>query len=141
LRTEEEQEMKDQSGKSNRPVYMIGVAAELAGMHPQTLRIYERKKLVCPKRTAGSTRLYSDKDIETLKYIQELTQELGINLAGVKVILQLEQEREELKDRFGQIRREMQSIRQEMKEEIDKVHRQYKRELVVFPRGELMQRH
>ena len=133
--------MKDDSRTGNRPVYMIGIAAELAGMHPQTLRIYERKKLVCPKRTAGSTRLYSDKDIETLKYIQELTQELGINLAGVKVILGLEREREELKGRFGQIREEMQNIREEMKEEIEKVHRQYRRELVVFPRGELMHRH
>ncbi len=133
--------MRSNSKKSDRPVYMIGVAAELAGMHPQTLRIYERKKLVYPKRTAGSTRLYSDKDIETLRYIQELTQELGINLAGVKVILKLEEEREELKDRFGQIREEMQEIREEMKDEIEKVHRQYRRELVLFPRGELMQRH
>ena len=133
--------MKNDSKKSDRPLYMISVAARLASMHPQTLRIYERKKLVCPKRTTGSTRLYSDKDIKALKYIQELTQELGINLAGVKVIIELEQERGELEEKFSQIRQEMNKIREEMKEEIEKVRRQYRKELVVFPRGELMHRH
>jgi len=127
--------------KSNRPVYMMGIAAKLAGMHPQTLRIYERKKLVCPQRTAGSTRLYSDKDIEMLKYIQELTRELGINLAGVKVVLELEKERSVQEDRFDQIREEMDKVREEMRQEIEEVRRQYRRELVVFPKGKLMRRY
>ena len=127
-------------GKSDQPVYMIGIAAKLAGMHPQTLRLYERKRLVYPKRTAGSTRLYSDRDIEMLKYIQELTRELGINLAGVKVILELEQERTTLEHKFGRIENEMQKMREEMHEEIAKVHRSYRKELVLFPRGKIARR-
>ena len=74
---------KTQGAGRDRPVYMISVAAELAGMHPQTLRIYERKRLVQPQRSAGNTRLYSDADIERLRLIQHLTQEEGINLAGM----------------------------------------------------------
>jgi MerR family transcriptional regulator, heat shock protein HspR len=75
----------------DRAVYIISVAAELAGVHPQTLRIYERKGLLSPARTAGNTRRYSERDIATLRVIQELTQR-GINLAGVKMIMQLQQE-------------------------------------------------
>jgi MerR family transcriptional regulator/heat shock protein HspR len=126
--------------KSNQPVYMIGVAAGLAGMHPQTLRLYERKKLVCPKRTAGSTRLYSERDIEILKYIQELTQEIGINLAGVKVILELEKEREDLEEKFGEIEQKMLKMREEMREEIEKIHRSYRKEIVLFPRGQIVRK-
>ena len=74
------------------PRYMISVAAELVGMHPQTLRIYEQKGLVQPKRTAGNTRLYSDADVERLRLIQRLTTELGLNLAGVERVLHLEDE-------------------------------------------------
>jgi MerR family transcriptional regulator/heat shock protein HspR len=73
-----------------RAVYIISVAAELAGVHPQTLRIYERKGLVAPKRTSGNTRRYSDRDIQLLRQIQDLTQVSGINLAGVKVIIELQ---------------------------------------------------
>jgi MerR family transcriptional regulator, heat shock protein HspR len=73
-----------------RAVYTISVAAELAGVHPQTLRIYERKGLVAPKRTSGNTRRYSDRDIQLLRQIQDLTQVSGINLAGVKVIIELQ---------------------------------------------------
>jgi len=75
-----------------RAVYVISVAAELAGVHPQTLRIYERKGLVRPKRTSGNSRRYSDRDIDLLKQIQEMTQERGINLAGVKLIIEMEAE-------------------------------------------------
>ena len=75
-----------------RPRYMISVAAELVGMHPQTLRIYEQKGLVRPQRTAGNTRLYSDADVERLRLIQRLTTELGLNLAGVERVLHLEDE-------------------------------------------------
>ena len=75
-----------------RAVYVISVAAELAGMHPQTLRLYERRGLVRPARTAGNTRRYSDEDIARLRSIQRLTQELGINLAGVQLIMEMEAE-------------------------------------------------
>ncbi len=75
---------------ADRPRYMISVAAELAGMHPQTLRVYEQRGLVRPQRTAGNTRLYSDHDIERLRLIQRLTSELGLNLAGVERVLRLE---------------------------------------------------
>lgn len=80
-----------------RPLYMISVAAELAGVHPQTLRIYERKQLIRPQRSGGNTRLYSDADIERLRLIQRLTQEEGVNLAGVVRILEMQCEIEELR--------------------------------------------
>lgn len=76
----------------NRPLYMISVAAELAGVHPQTLRIYERKALIQPQRSGGNTRLYSEADIERLRLIQQLTQEEGVNLAGVMRIMEMQRE-------------------------------------------------
>jgi MerR family transcriptional regulator/heat shock protein HspR len=92
----------------DRAVYIISVAAELAGVHPQTLRIYERKGLVAPQRTAGNTRRYSDRDIALLRQIQDLTQDGGINLAGVKMIIELQAkldalraETDELHERLG----------------------------------------
>jgi MerR family transcriptional regulator/heat shock protein HspR len=84
--------------QQDRAIYVISVAAELAGVHPQTLRIYERKGLLRPQRTAGNTRRYSERDIALLQRIQELTTE-GINLAGVMRILELEQELDALRDR------------------------------------------
>ncbi len=87
-----------------RAVYIISVAAELAGVHPQTLRIYERKGLVAPKRTAGNTRRYSDRDIRLLRQIQDLTQESGINLAGVKVIIELQAQLEALRAKTDELR-------------------------------------
>jgi len=92
---------------------MIGIAAELAGVHPQTLRIYERKQLVEPKRTGGNTRLYSDADIERLKLIQELTQEEGINLAGVVRIIELEEERDRLLDEVESLREEIRIMKRD----------------------------
>jgi MerR family transcriptional regulator, heat shock protein HspR len=84
---------RDREGEmEERAVYVISVAAELAGVHPQTLRIYERKGLVRPQRTSGNTRRYSDRDIELLRRIQEMTQERGINLAGVKLIIEMQAE-------------------------------------------------
>ncbi len=80
-----------------RPLYMISVAAELAGVHPQTLRIYERKQLICPQRSGGNTRLYSEADIERLRAIQHMTQNEGINLAGVERIIALEREIDRLR--------------------------------------------
>ena len=84
----------------DRPVYIISVAAELLEMHPQTLRLYERKGLIKPKRSGGKTRLYSERDIERLREIRRLTQELGVNLAGVEEILRLRSELEALQARF-----------------------------------------
>jgi MerR family transcriptional regulator, heat shock protein HspR len=103
-------DMKDELEREGRAVYIISVAAELAGVHPQTLRIYERKGLVHPKRTSGNTRRYSDRDIELLRQIQELTQ-LGINLAGVKLIIEMQGELEDLRLRAEQLRAELRASR------------------------------
>jgi len=91
----------------DRPVYMISVAAELAGVHPQTLRIYERKGLVRPKRTQGNTRRYSDADVELLRWIQALTQDEGINLAGVKHIMEMRAQMDELRGRVEELQTQL----------------------------------
>ncbi len=109
----------------DRPRYMISVAAELVGMHPQTLRIYEQKGLVQPRRTAGNTRLYSERDLERLRLIQRLTTELGLNLAGVELVLRLE---DELRRAQGRVER----LERQLREEIAKVHKQYRRDLVLY---------
>ena len=108
-----------------RPRYMISVAAELVGMHPQTLRIYEAKGLVTPQRTAGNTRLYSDADLERLRLINRLTQELGLNLAGVEHVIRLEEQ-------IRRMQRTMERIEREMREAIAEVHRHYRRDLVPY---------
>jgi MerR family transcriptional regulator, heat shock protein HspR len=105
--------------------YMISVAAELAGMHPQTLRVYEQRGLLRPQRTAGNTRLYSDRDIERLRLIQRLTSELGLNLAGVERVLRLE-------DEMQQLHRRLERMENEMRRALDDVHRSYRRDLVVY---------
>jgi MerR family transcriptional regulator/heat shock protein HspR len=107
-----------------RPRYMISVAADLVGMHPQTLRIYETRGLVRPKRTAGNTRLYSERDLQRLRQIQALT-DVGLNLAGVEHVLRLEDEVQRMRARMDRLEREM-------REEIQKVHKQYRRELVLW---------
>jgi MerR family transcriptional regulator/heat shock protein HspR len=109
----------------DRPRYMIGVAAELVGMHPQTLRMYEQKGLVRPKRTAGNTRLYSDADVERLRLVQRLTGELGLNLAGVERVLHME-------DELQRMRRRIERMEQEMRRALDDVHRHYRRDLVLY---------
>jgi MerR family transcriptional regulator, heat shock protein HspR len=109
----------------DRPRYMISVAAELVGMHPQTLRIYESKGLIRPKRTAGNTRLYSELDIERLRLIQQLTNDLGLNLAGVEQVLQLQ-------DEVQRMRRTLDRMEREMREAVNQVHRQYRRDLVPW---------
>jgi MerR family transcriptional regulator/heat shock protein HspR len=117
-----------------RPRYMISVAAELVGMHPQTLRIYESKGLLRPKRTPGGTRLYSEADVERLRLIQQLTTELGLNLAGVEHVLRLE-------DELRKMQRRVQRLQREMRDAINDIHRQYKRELVLWqPPTELVPR-
>ncbi|MFB3737929.1 MAG: heat shock protein transcriptional repressor HspR [Candidatus Velamenicoccus archaeovorus] len=95
----------------DRAVYIISVAAELAGVHPQTLRIYERKGLLRPKRTSGNTRRYSDADIRRLQLIQELTQDRGVNLAGVKLIMEMQRELEELRRRTAELETELRRVR------------------------------
>jgi MerR family transcriptional regulator/heat shock protein HspR len=104
---------------------MISVAAELVGMHPQTLRIYETKGLVRPKRTPGGTRLYSEADVERLRVIQRLTGELGLNLAGVELVLRLE-------DELRRAHVQLAELRRELKQEVEKVHKHYRRELVLY---------
>lgn len=126
---------------SDRPLYMISVAAELAGVHPQTLRIYERRRLVSPQRSAGNTRLYSDADIERLRLVQQLTQEEGINLAGVVRIIELEDEREGLRDEAVQLRAIVEAMRRRMAEYDDVRATVTRTELVLIPRGALQRRH
>ena len=109
----------------DRPRYMISVAAELAGLHPQTMRMYENRGLVRPARTPGGTRLYSENDVERLKLIQRLTTELGLNLAGVEHVLRLEDELRRMQARMDRLEREL-------REEIQTVHRSYRREIVVY---------
>ncbi len=109
----------------DRPRYMISVAADLVGMHPQTLRIYEAKGLVRPKRTPGGTRLYSEADLERLRLVQRLTTELGLNLAGVESVLRLQDEVVRLRNRLERLERDM-------REEIRSVHKQYRRDLVLY---------
>ena len=109
----------------DRPRYMISIAAELVGMHPQTLRIYESKGLIRPKRTAGNTRLYSDADLDRLRLIQQLTTELGLNLAGVEHVLRLQ-------DELLRMRRRLDRMEREMREAINEVHKQYRRDLVLY---------
>jgi MerR family transcriptional regulator, heat shock protein HspR len=118
---------------SDSPRYMISVAAEFVGMHPQTLRLYEAKGLVRPARTPGGTRLYSDGDIARLRLIQRLTTELGLNLAGVEQVLRLEDEIDRLRARADRLQRELRA-------EIASVHRSYRREVVLYRPQEIERR-
>jgi MerR family transcriptional regulator/heat shock protein HspR len=111
---------------------MISVAAELAGMHPQTLRIYEARGLITPKRSPKNTRLYSADDVERLRRIQELTTELGMNLAGVEKVFELEEEMERMRRRMRGLERQADRIQRELRAEIDRVRRSMKRELVLY---------
>ena len=114
---------------NERALYIISVAAELAGVHPQTLRIYERKGLIEPKRTEGRSRRYSDRDIELLQHIQELTNE-GVGLAGVKRILELEAALEAAEDEIERLRAQVRKARGSVAAAEERVHRQYRRDLV-----------
>jgi len=124
------------SGRSapepGRGVFMISVAAELAGMHPQTLRIYETRGLITPKRSTGNTRLYSQEDVERLRRIQELTTELGMNLAGVEKVFEMEHELDRLRERMARLQREAERAQQRLHEEIERVRKSFKRELVPY---------
>ena len=109
----------------DRPRYMISVAADLAGLHPQTLRMYEARGLVRPARTPGGTRLYSENDVERLRLVQRLTTELGLNLAGVDHVLRLE-------DELRRLRLRMEQLERELRDEIRTTHRQYRRDIVLY---------
>lgn len=121
-----------------RALFMISVAAELAGMHPQTLRIYEQKGLITPARTPKNTRLYSEEDVDRLRYIQRLTTELGMNLAGVEKVIELEKQIEGLHERIAGLREEMDRVTRQLHEEVEAVHKSYRRELIPFPKTEIM---
>src|SRR3954447_6252534 len=123
-----------------RPVFMISIAAELIGVHPQTLRMYEQKGLLCPRKSLKNTRLYSQEDVDLGRYIQKLTQEMGMNLAGVKNILDLEKKIVRLEAENARLREELEKQSVEHDKAIEEVHRSYKREIVLMPRGELVRR-
>jgi MerR family transcriptional regulator/heat shock protein HspR len=113
-------------------VFMISVAAKLAGMHPQTLRIYEERGLIKPARSPKQTRLYSQRDVERLQRIQALTTEFGMNLAGVERVLALEEVMASMQKRLELLAQRAEQMEREMLERIDEVHRSYKRELVPW---------
>ena len=124
----------------DRGVYMISVAAELASMHPQTLRIYESRGLITPQRSPKGTRLYSQEDVDRLRRIQELTTELGMNLAGVERVFELEQELGRMHRRMERLEREAEATRRKLEQEVERVRKSFKAELVPYtgPRGREM---
>lgn len=116
----------------DRGVFMISVAAELAEMHPQTLRMYETRGLITPKRSPKGTRLYSRDDVERLRRIQEMTAELGMNLAGVERVFELEEQLERMAGQVEALERRAERIRAEMEEELERVRRSFRAELVPY---------
>jgi len=110
---------------------MISVAAELADMHPQTLRMYEARGLITPQRSAGKTRLYSQQDVERLRRIQRMTEE-GLNLAGVETVLEMELQIERMRDELKRMRRRAVEAEERMLEEIERVRRSLRAELVPY---------
>jgi MerR family transcriptional regulator/heat shock protein HspR len=116
---------------------MIGIAAELIGVHPQTLRMYEQKGLLRPRKSIKNTRLYSLEDVELGRYIQKLTQEMGMNLASVKKILNLETQIESLEAENRSLRDELARVKAGHSRNVEEIHRSYKREIVLMPRAEI----
>ncbi|HYH59385.1 MAG TPA: helix-turn-helix transcriptional regulator [Thermoleophilaceae bacterium] len=121
---------------NTRPVYMISVAADLAGMHPQTLRIYEQRGLIEPTRSPKGTRLYSQEDVELLRRIQQLTSDLGMNLAGVERVFELEAELDTMRRRMDRLERRAAHMRKELEAEVERVRRSFRRELVPYQPAE-----
>jgi MerR family transcriptional regulator/heat shock protein HspR len=122
---------KKREQPEDRAVYIISVAAELAGVHPQTLRIYERKGLLRPARTPGNTRRYSERDIVRLQMIQKLTQEHGLNLAGVKMIVEMEDQLERMRRRMDALDRDFRKARDRMVTEMERLRAQSRRGEIV----------
>jgi len=123
---------------TDRGVFMISVAAELANMHPQTLRVYEARGLIEPRRSPKGTRLYSQEDVDQLRRIQEMTAELGLNLAGVQRVLDLESEIESMHARIEEIELEALRAQVRLAEELEAVRRSFRAELVPYRAGELV---
>jgi MerR family transcriptional regulator/heat shock protein HspR len=123
-----------------RPVFMIGIAAELVGVHPQTLRMYEQKGLLRPRKSIKNTRLYSEEDVELGRYIQRLTQEMGMNLAGVRKVLDLEGRLQKLEAENALLRAELERREAEHGRVVREVHKSYRREIMLLPRNELVRR-
>ena len=117
-------------------VFMISVAAELAGMHPQTLRIYEAKGLITPKRSARNTRLYSRRDVELLRRIQQLTSEQGLNLAGVGTVLEMEARFDQMRQELERMRERTRELEHRLVDELDRVRRELGAEIVPYGRYE-----
>ena len=120
-----------------RPVYMIGIASELIGVHPQTLRMYEQKGLLRPRKSIKNTRLYSQEDVDLGRYIQWLTQEMGMNLAGVKKVLDLERQVARMEAENRALCEELERKELEHSRLVAEIHQSYKRELVLMPRSEI----
>ena len=120
-----------------RPLYMIGIASELIGVHPQTLRMYEQKGLLRPRKSIKNTRLYSQEDVELGRHIQRLTQEMGMNLAGVRTVLDLEGRVARLAAENRLLRDEIRRQELQHSRDVAEIHQSYKREIVLMPRGEL----
>lgn len=116
--------------ETTKAVFVISVAAELAGMHPQTLRIYERKGLIDPFRTPGGTRRYSNEDIERLELIQDLTSQ-GLNLEGVRRVLALQEENRQLKKKVNRLRGQVSKIEDQAQQMIDEVRRSFRHEIIL----------
>jgi MerR family transcriptional regulator/heat shock protein HspR len=119
----------------DRPVYVISVAANLAGMHPQTLRAYDRQGLVTPGRAAGRGRRYSERDVALLREVQRLSQDEGVNLAGVKRILELETQVAALQRRITELQADLDSAHDDADQREAEVHRSYRRDLVPVSRA------
>jgi MerR family transcriptional regulator/heat shock protein HspR len=119
-----------------RGVFMISVAAELAEMHPQTLRMYEARGLITPQRSPKNTRLYSYEDVERLRRIQRMTVEEGLNLAGVESVLQLEEELRRVRAKLGRMRKRAGELEREMLDEIERVKRSFRAEIVPYGKYE-----
>jgi MerR family transcriptional regulator/heat shock protein HspR len=118
--------------EQTRGVFMISVAAELAEMHPQTLRMYEQRGLITPKRSPKNTRLYSQADVERLREIQRLTNEEGLNLAGVETVLELEDRLEKMRSEMARLREQTEQMERQMATEIEKVRRSLRAEIVPY---------
>ena len=121
----------------DRPLFMISVTAELAGMHPQTLRLYERRGLVRPQRTAGKTRRYSQHDVERLQRIQQLT-ELGLNLAGVERVLAMEEQLEVMQRQMLLLQQRLDEAADYMRQEVERVERSHRMDLVPVGRSQIV---
>jgi MerR family transcriptional regulator, heat shock protein HspR len=122
---------------SDRPLFMISVAAELSGMHPQTLRLYERRGLVRPQRTAKNTRRYSQHDVERLQRIQELT-ELGLNLAGVERVLAMEEQLDTMARQMQALQSRLDEAADAMRREVERIERSHRLDLVPVSRTQVV---